>query len=293
MDFVDIDPKTYNLSIEALTRKLEMAKTEGKLPKVVIPVDFSGQSCDMREIAELGEQYGFRIIEDASHAIGADYLDGKVGNCRYADITVFSFHPVKIITTGEGGIALTNDAKLWRRLALLRSHGITRDPALMQWKTEGAWYYQQVALGFNYRMTDIQAALGASQLARVDEFVGRRRYLAGRYDRLLSELPVIAPYQHAAGRSAWHLYVIQVKPTNANLRRDVFDSLRNANITVNVHYIPVHLQPYYRRFGFNPGDFPNTETYYRSAVSLPLYYGLTEDDQDYVVEKLRCALLGR
>lgn len=293
VDFVDIDPKTYNLSAELLSRKLEQAKAEGKLPKIVVPVDFSGQSCEIRQIAELGKQYGFRIIEDASHAIGADYLDGKVGNCRYADITVFSFHPVKIITTGEGGIALTNDAKLWRRLALLRSHGITRDPALMQWKTEGAWYYQQVALGFNYRMTDIQAALGASQLARVDEFVGRRRYLAGRYDRLLSGLPVIAPYQHAAGRSAWHLYVIQVMPTNAHLRREVFDLLRTAGIIVNVHYIPVHLQPYYRRIGFNTGDFPNAENYYRSAISLPLYYSLTEDEQDYVVEKLKCALLGR
>ena len=289
MDFVDIDPKTYNLSTDALASKLEQAKAEGKLPKVVVPVDFAGQSCDMRGIAELGRQYGFRIVVDASHAVGADYLDGKVGNCLYADITVFSFHPVKIITTGEGGIALTNDPELRRRIALLRSHGITRDPELIQWKTEGAWYYEQVALGFNYRMTDIQAALGTSQLTRVDEFVERRRYLAARYDRRLSGLPVIPPYQVRRAAS-WHLYVIQVEAGNARLRREVFDSLRSANILVNVHYIPVHLQPYYRRLGFKPGDFPNAETYYRSAISLPLYYKLTEDDQDYVLDKLGSAI---
>ena len=290
VDFVDIDPKTYNLSTEVLARKLEQAKTEGRLPKVVVPVDFSGQSCDMREIATLGKQYGFRIVEDASHAIGADYLDGKVGNCRYADMTVFSFHPVKIITTGEGGIALTNDSELCRRIALMRSHGITRDPALMQWKTEGAWYYQQVALGFNYRMTDIQAGLGASQLKRVNEFVERRRYIAARYDRLLSGLPVISPYQHADGRSAWHLYVIQVVPADTRRRRWIFDSLRAAGINVNIHYIPIHLQPYYRHMGFNLGDFPNTEAYYRAAISFPIYYGLTETEQDYVVDKLRSAI---
>jgi UDP-4-amino-4,6-dideoxy-N-acetyl-beta-L-altrosamine transaminase len=290
VDFVDIDPKTYNLSAEALARKLEQAKTEGKLPKVIVPVDFSGQSCDMREIAKLGKQYGFRIVEDASHAVGADYLDGKVGNCRYADIAVFSFHPVKIITTGEGGMVLTNDSDLSRRIALLRSHGITRDPALMQWETEGPWYYQQVTLGFNYRMTDIQAALGTSQLTRVDEFVVRRRYLAARYDRLLSGLPVIPPYQHAEGRSSWHLYVIQVEPGDVHMRRKVFDALRSAGILANVHYIPVHLQPYYRRMGFNPGDFPNAETYYSAALSLPLYYGLTEDEQDYIVDMLTSAV---
>jgi len=291
VDFVDIDPNTYNLSVEMLTRKLEHAKAEGKLPKVVIPVDFSGQSCDMREIAELSAQYGFKVIEDASHAIGADYLNGKVGDCRFADIAVFSFHPVKIITTGEGGIALTNDSELSRRIALLRSHGITRDSNFMQGESEGAWYYQQVALGFNYRMTDIQAALGISQLTRVNEFVNRRRYLAGRYDQVLSGLPVITPYQHSAGHSAWHLYVIQVAPKNARTRGEIFNSLRASGIHVNVHYIPVHLQPYYRRMGFKPGDCPNAEAYYGAAISLPLYYGLTENDQDYVVDQLRSALL--
>lgn len=290
VDFVDIDPKTYNLSVEMLARKLDQARENGKLPKVVVPVHFSGQSCNMREIAELGKEYGFRIIEDASHAIGAEYLGEKVGNCRYADIAVFSFHPVKIITTGEGGMALTNDFNLRRRIALLRSHGITRDPELMLGESEGPWYYQQVALGFNYRMTDIQAALGTSQLTRVDEFVKRRRYLAGRYESLLSGLPVVTPFQHADGQSAWHLYVVRVMPESANLRRNVFDFLRNSGINVNVHYIPVHLQPYYRRMGFNPGDFPNAEAYYGSALSLPLYYGLTEEEQDYVIDRLRSAI---
>ncbi len=290
VDFVDIDPKTYNLSVEMLARKLDQARENGKLPKVVVPVHFSGQSCNMREIAELGKEYGFRIIEDASHAIGAEYLGEKVGNCRYADIAVFSFHPVKIITTGEGGMALTNDFNLRRRIALLRSHGITRDPELMLGESEGPWYYQQVALGFNYRMTDIQAALGTSQLTRVDEFVKRRRYLAGRYESLLSGLPVVTSFQHADGQSAWHLYVVRVMPESANLRRNVFDFLRNSGINVNVHYIPVHLQPYYRRMGFNPGDFPNAEAYYGSALSLPLYYGLTEEEQDYVIDRLRSAI---
>jgi UDP-4-amino-4,6-dideoxy-N-acetyl-beta-L-altrosamine transaminase len=290
VDFVDIDPKTYNLSVEVLVRKLERAKTEGKLPKVVVPVDFSGQSCDMRGIAELSKRYGFRVVEDASHAIGADYLNGKVGGCRFADITVFSFHPVKIITTGEGGIALTNDPELRRRLAMLRTHGITRDSALMQGESEGPWYYQQVALGCNYRMTDIQAALGTSQLARVEEFVERRRYLSARYDGLLSGLPVITPYQHSDGCSARHLYVIRLAPTCVRSRREVVELMRAAGVQVNVHYIPVHLHPYYRRMGFNPGDFPNAETYYRSAISLPLHYGLREDEQDFVVDQLKFVL---
>jgi len=290
VDFVDIDPKTYNLSVEVLVRKLERAKTEGKLPKVVVPVDFSGQSCDMRGIAELSKRYGFRVVEDASHAIGADYLNGKVGGCRFADITVFSFHPVKIITTGEGGIALTNDPELRRRLAMLRTHGITRDSALMQGESEGPWYYQQVALGCNYRMTDIQAALGTSQLARVEKFVERRRYLSARYDGLLSGLPVITPYQHSDGCSARHLYVIRLAPTCVRSRREVVELMRAAGVQVNVHYIPVHLHPYYRRMGFNPGDFPNAETYYRSAISLPLHYGLREDEQDFVVDQLKFVL---
>lgn len=290
VDFVDIDPRTYNMSVERLAEKLERAKQNGVLPKVVVPVDFSGQSCDMRRIKQLSEEYGFRIIEDASHAVGAEYCAGKVGGGQYADITIFSFHPVKIITTGEGGMALTNDPEIWRSISLLRSHGITRDPALMEWASEGPWYYQQVDLGLNYRLTDIQAALGASQMVRLDGFVTKRRYLAQRYDEMLAELPVITPYQASDGRSAWHLYVVKLMPGKTQPRRKVFEFLRAAGILVNVHYIPVHLQPYYRRFGFRPGDFPATEAYYEGALSLPLFYDLSEEAQDYVVDRLRSAL---
>ncbi len=288
VDFVDIDPKSYNLSVEALERKLETARTAGRLPKVVVPVDFSGQSAEMREIAELGRRYGFRIIEDASHAIGGDYLGAKIGSSVHADITVFSFHPVKIITTGEGGIALTNDPELHARLQMLRTHGITRDPKQMSADAEqGGWYYEQVDLGYNYRITDIQAALGTSQLARVDEFVARRRMLAARYDELLRDVAVTTPWQSPDGRSAWHLYVIQVKET---ARRAVFDRLRADGVLANVHYIPVHLQPWYRQMGFKPGDFPEAEAYYSRAISLPLYFSLTETQQEYVVGCLKRAL---
>jgi UDP-4-amino-4,6-dideoxy-N-acetyl-beta-L-altrosamine transaminase len=290
VDFVDIDPKTYNISVPALASKLEHAKREGKLPKVVVPVDFSGQSCEMRAIAELASQYGFRVIEDASHAVGGDYLGSKVGNGRYADVTIFSFHPVKIITTGEGGLVLTNDPELHDRIAMLRSHGITRNPELMEWESEGPWYYQQVALGFNYRVTDLQAALGLSQLARVDEFVRRRRQLAARYARLLSDLPVVTPWQHPDTCSAWHLYVIQLASECGCSRREVVEKLRVANVLVNVHYIPVHLQPYYRHMGFQPGMYPIAEKYYGAAISLPMYYDLTDEEQDYVVDQLRCAV---
>jgi len=287
VDFVDIDPRTYNLSVAALEQKLQKAERDGKLPKVVIPVHLCGQSCEMAAIHALGEKYGFKIIEDASHAIGGKYRSQPIGNCRYSDITVFSFHPVKIITTAEGGMALTNDAELADKLALLRSHGITRDPAQMTHQADGPWYYQQIALGYNYRMTDIQAALGLSQLSRLDEFVANRQRLAARYDSLLSALPVEIPWQHPDNYSALHLYPIRIaEGVSSYSRLSVFEGLRAAGIGVNVHYIPVHLQPYYRQMGFQPGDFPEAESYYLAAISLPLYATLTEANQDRVVAAL-------
>ena len=285
VDFVDIDPKTYNLSIEFLKAKLLQAERIGKLPKIVVPVHFAGQSCDMRAIGVLAKKYGFAVIEDASHAVGASYLGEPVGNCRHSDVTVFSFLPVKIITTGEGGMALTGRADVAEKLRVLRTHGIVRDPALMTAKNEGSWYYEQVDLGYNYRLTDLQAALGASQLRRLEPFLARRRELAARYDRLLADLPVTRPWQHADGISAWHLYVIQVEN-----RRKVYDALRAAGIGVSVHYIPVHLQPHYRKMGFKPGDFPNAEAYYARALTLPLFPRMSDLDQDKVGAALALAL---
>ncbi len=287
VDFVDIDPVTYNLCPQALARKLEQAERAGRLPKVVIPVHFAGQSCDMAAIAALAQRYGFRVIEDASHAVGADYRDGKVGNCAYSDLTVFSFHPVKILTTAEGGMVLTRQPALHQALQLLRSHGMTRDPAQLQRADEGAWYYEQVALGYNYRITDLQAALGLSQLTRLDAFVARRRALAARYDALLAELPVQRPGQADFGRSAYHLYPVQVAPAR---RRAVFDALRAQGVGANVHYIPVYQQPYYQRLGFQSGLCPQAESYYAGAISLPLYFALSEAEQDQVVAALRSAL---
>lgn len=287
VDFVDIDPRTYNMGVDALRQKLERAESEGKLPKIVIPVHFAGQACEMKDIRGLADHYGFKIIEDASHAIGGRYLDEPVGNCRYSDITVFSFHPVKIITTGEGGMALTNDVRLAERMAILRSHGITRDPANMTHEPDGPWYYQQIELGFNYRMTDIQAALGVSQMARLDEFVSRRHNIAWRYDELLADLPVLAPWQHPDTYSALHLYSIRLMTDRVAIsHRKVFESLRAAEIGVNLHYIPVHTQPYYRSMGFRSGDFPEAEQYYAEAISLPIYPMLTEHQQAYVVQTL-------
>lgn len=291
VDFVDIDSRTYNMSVPALAAKLDEAERTGRLPKVVVPVHFAGQSCDMRGIRALAGEYGFRIVEDSSHAVGGRYLGEPVGNCRYSDVAVFSFHPVKIITTGEGGMAMTNDGALAARMGRLRTHGTTRDAALMEKGSEGPWYYEQIDLGLNYRMTDLQAALGSSQLRRLDEFVARRRERAGRYDRLLAEMPVILPWQHPDTASAWHLYVVQLDAARcARSRRDVFDALRTAGIGVNVHYIPVHRQPYYRALGAARDACPEADAYYERAITLPLYYGLTDADQDRVAAALRNAL---
>ena len=294
VDFVDIDPRTYNMSVAALSEKLAQASTQGRLPKVVVPVHFAGQSCEMAEIRALADRYGFRIIEDASHAVGGDYLGRKIGAAQLSDIVVFSFHPVKIITTGEGGMALTNDRALGERLAYLRTHGIVRpvqtDPVEADRSNEdrhGPWTYEQIELGLNYRMTDIQAALGASQLGRLDAFVARRRELAARYDNLLAGLPVTCPWQHPDTNSAWHLYVIRLRRNQIKLtRREVFDALRSAGIGVNVHYIPVHTQPYYQRFGFRAGMFPEAESYYQDAITLPLFSKMTDAEQDTVVGAL-------
>lgn len=291
VDFVDIDPKTYNMSIASLALRLERAKREEKLPKVVVVVHFAGQSCDMEAVRALSTEYGFKVIEDASHAVGARYKDTRVGSSVYSDMTIFSFHPVKIITTGEGGLILTNDAELRARVELLRSHGITRDPALMAAPDTGAWHYEQITLGYNYRMTDMQAALGASQMERLDAFIERRRALARRYDTLLSALPVITPWQSPDGESAWHLYPIQIDGARTTkTRREVFDALRAGGIGVNVHYIPVHTQPHYRALGFAPGDFPEAERYYARAISLPMYASLTDAEQDRVVSVLQDAV---
>jgi len=288
VDFVDIDPRTYNMSVERLAEKLEGAREAGRLPKVVIPVHLCGQPCDMAGIRELSHRYGFSVIEDASHAIGGGYRGERIGNCRYSDITVFSFHPVKIVTTAEGGMVLTNDDALAKRVRLLRSHGITRDAEAMTRTPDGPWYYQQVALGFNYRMTDLQAALGVSQLRRIDGFVARRHELARRYDTLLAGLPVTTPWQHPDGHSGLHLYVIRLKLREIDrTRREVFEFLRAQGVGVNVHYIPVHTQPYYAGMGFKPGDFPEAMRYYEEAISLPMFPKLTEAEQDVVIGALR------
>lgn len=287
-DFVDIDPRTMNLDAKKLEEKLKSGEGSGRLPKVVVPVHFAGQPCEMERIAGLAREYGFTVLEDASHAIGARYGDTKVGSCSHSEMTVFSFHPVKIITTGEGGMVMTNRQDLYERLVRLRSHGITRDPGRMHAESHGPWYYEQVELGFNYRMTDLQAALGASQLRRLEEFVERRRYLAERYDSAFRGLPVVSLWQRPESRAAHHLYVLRLKTDELKMtRRRVFDKLRAAGIGVNVHYIPVHTQPYFRDLGFKPGDFPEAEKYYGEAITLPLYFGLSEKDQDYVIGALR------
>lgn len=291
VDFVDIDPRTYNLCPQALARKLEQAERAGKLPKVLVPVHLCGQPCDMQAIHALAQRYGFKIIEDASHAIGGKYQGESIGNCHYSDITVFSFHPVKIITTAEGGMCLTNNAELAAKMALFRSHGITRDPAQMSHAADGPWYYQQIELGYNYRMTELQAALGVSQMTRLDDYVARRHQLARRYDKLLANLPVTTPWQHPDSYSGLHLYPIRLQLDNIKKSHSqAFESLRAQGIGVNLHYIPVHTQPYYARMGFKASDFPQAQAYYREAISLPMYQTLTDAQQDYVITALSQAL---
>ena len=285
VDFVDIDEKTYNMSVVELEKKLIQAKKDNKLPKIVIPVHFAGQSCDMKKIYSLGKEYGFSIIEDASHAIGGKYLDKPVGGCQYSDITVFSFHPVKIITTAEGGLATTNSRELSEKMQMLRSHGITRNPSLMNKESEGEWYYQQIDLGFNYRMTELQAALGISQIQRLDEFVIRRNALGERYDKLLDGMALVKPSQFEDSSSAMHLYPIKV-----DNRGEIFKKLREGGVGVSVHYIPIHMQPYYKSLGFKSADFPVSEDYYNRAVSIPLFAKMTENQQDKVIKCLRGSL---
>jgi UDP-4-amino-4,6-dideoxy-N-acetyl-beta-L-altrosamine transaminase len=288
VDFVDVDPRTYNLSTAALAAKLEEAERSGALPKVVVPVHFAGQCCDMAGIHALSRRYGFKVIEDASHAVGGRYLNGAIGGCAFSDITIFSFHPVKIITTAEGGMALTNNAELADRMRRLRTHGITREPREMERVDQGDWYYEQRDLGFNYRMTDMQAALGLSQHGRLDEFIARRRQIARGYHESLADLPLILPVEQPGTESSFHLYVVQVDPDKAKVgRRALFDHLRKAGIGVNVHYIPVHTQPYYRRMGFCQGQYPVAEKYYMHAISLPMFAALSDVDIERVVNALK------
>jgi UDP-4-amino-4,6-dideoxy-N-acetyl-beta-L-altrosamine transaminase len=292
VDFVDIDPRTYNMSVERLADKLAQAEKEGKLPKIVVPVHLCGQSCDMESIHALSQQYGFKIIEDASHSIGGKYKNETIGNCRYSDITVFSFHPVKIITTGEGGMALTNSPELAGRIQCYRSHGITTDTSKMQLRpADEIWNYQQISLGFNYRMTDIQAALGVNQMKRLDGFVTKRQQIAKRYNDMLASLALQIPWQHTDSYSSYHLYPIRIKLGDTKrTQRQVYDALQSAGINVNLHYIPVYRQPYYEAIGFKTGCCPEAEQYHREAISLPMHPTFSTDQQAYVVKSLKLAL---
>lgn len=284
IDFVDIDSETSNLSVDLLRAKLRKAEHTGHLPKVVIPVHMTGEPCNMAAIKKLSQEYGFKIIEDASHAIGGQYQGKSIGCCEYSDITVFSFHPVKIVTSGEGGAALTNSAELDQKLKLLRSHGITRDPVLMRQPSDDGWYYEQIDLGYNYRMTDIHAALGLSQLTRLHEYVEKRHFMAATYDQELQGANLTTPYRNPSNKSTLHLYVIQVKPSE---HKRIFQYMREHNIGANLHYIPVHTQPYYQNLGFAWGNFPNSEDYYKKAISLPIFPTLTENEQSYVIETVK------
>lgn len=286
VDFVDIDPASRNMSVERLTEKLGIAKAEGTLPDLVIPVDFSGMPCDLAEMRALADEYGFRILQDASHATGAQYQGKPVGG-QYADATVFSFHAVKIVTSAEGGMVTTQDAELARRIALLRSHGVTRDADLLEREPEGGWYYEQVDLGYNYRITDMQAALGASQLERIDAMQAERAARADRYDRILADLPLKLPKRFNDRSSAWHLYVVELTDEAKCDRATLFAAMREAGIGVNVHYIPIHTQPYYTRLGFERGDFPASEAYYDRAITIPLFPAMTDDEQDRVAQIIR------
>ena len=291
VDFVDIDPLTYNLCPVALETKLEKADGEGRLPKVVVAVHLCGQPCDMVAINRLAQRYGFKIIEDASHAVGGRFRGEPIGSCRYSDVTIFSFHPVKIITSAEGGMALTNDAELAKKMVLLRSHGITRDPMQMTCDSEGPWFYQQIELGFNYRLTDLQAALGLSQMDRLQPYVAQRNQLANRYDELLSSMPVTTPSQSPDSYSSRHLYVIRIQLEKVKKsQREIFDTLRARGIEVNLHYIPIYKHPYYQRMGFNASDFPQSQQYYSEALSLPMYATLSESQQDRVVAEIKSVM---
>ncbi len=293
VDFVDIDEATYNMCPKKLEEKLIEAKVNGTLPKVVVPVHLCGQPCDMQKIGKLAKEYGFKVIEDASHAIGGKYHGKPIGNCEYSDITVFSFHPVKIVTTAEGGAVVTNNKKLADKMSLLRSHGITRDTEQMEGESHGGWYYQQIDLGFNYRMTELQAALGVSQMQRLDEFIEARHKLASRYNELLKALPIVLPYQLENTYSGLHLYVIRLDLEKISLtHKEVFDCLRNNGVGVNLHYIPVHTQPYYEKMGFSENDFPESVRYYNTAISLPMFHTMTYEQQDKVVQILTEVIKG-
>ena len=291
IDFVDIDIKTFNMCPKKLEEKLEDAKLKNALPKVVIPVHMCGQSCDMKKINDLSKIYGFKIIEDASHAIGGSFKGSKVGSCKFSDVTVFSFHPVKIITSGEGGMALTNDKEIADKMYLHRSHGITRDQSKMKNISDGPWYYEEIDLGFNYRMTDISAALGNNQLKRVDEFISKRHTIAKSYDVSLNKLPLITPFQSADTFSSYHLYVIRIDESRTNTtHKDFFEYLRNEEILVNLHYIPVYRHPYYRENGFEGFFLENAEIYYKTALSIPMYSSLNDSDQNRVIETIEKGL---
>jgi len=288
VDFVDIDPLTYNMCPIHLEKKLIQARQDNNLPRVVVPVHFAGQSCDMKRIYKLSQEYGFKIIEDASHAIGGKYLNNKIGCCQYSDIAVFSFHPVKIITSGEGGIATTNNKDIAVSMSELRSHGITRDPDSMKEKPHGSWFYEQNELGYNYRMTDISAALGLSQLSKLDDFVDNRHLIARRYYDELRVENIKLPFQLENTRSSYHLFIIRTIAKEGPMsHKELFERLRKSGINVNLHYIPIYRHPYYEKIGFNKNDYPNSESYYSEAISIPIFPAMTEDQQNYVINTIK------